>query len=571
MNGQSSAANVDMSVRAAWQTPADRSADPGDGPAADQRFRGAAGLASWRPSGRCRGRLLPTWPAWLMAAALMVPGEPGAACMRVEPEYSCVYSDRSMQRADMQGASTSPWRVPKLRDVSMPCAFRGGWLDEEDALHPEYTSAYSDSALQSKGRHTHMLSMPQAMESHSIKDVGQRYKELRPPSRPHTKLHGGVKARIHPPRPSRQRMLAVQDLHNDLLNSLSPQGEKPMRDCDKVEEAVLVLDLDKCTFWGSDSNDLGIALQWMDRGPELVHDLYRLIFNPQVKATYSRLQERAKRVRVVIYTMRATFLVYHSPFRGVALPMHWQPEWHCGAQIFIPPEITDAEKVVQTYSLSKQQPLLEEEERDLQMSFERLLATRAVIAEELDLDALPHLVVTATPKDVEATMRKLGFPVENAYLWDDNEKLQDDARVVHVPHFDRLPQEQAEALNQFLEAHCPAQELEDALADFMLGADPADVVIREDSDGKLHYQIPTCSRLQEWPLPCLVHPAMKFHDLAARGPCLAMHSGSTASGSEGKDRDAASNGCLSPVTPDNEEEQEEMLRPGLTHDHGRAP
>jgi hypothetical protein len=38
-------------------------------------------------------------------------------------------------------------------------------------------------------------------------------------------------------------------------------------------------------------------------------------------------------VRVVIYTMRATFLVYHSCFRDQTVPLRWNPDWHHGAQV----------------------------------------------------------------------------------------------------------------------------------------------------------------------------------------------------------------------------------------------
>ena len=60
------------------------------------------------------------------------------------------------------------------------------------------------------------------------------------------------------------------------------------------------------------------------------------------------------------------------------------------------------------------------EKQDLFMSFQRLLAIRTVVAEELELDYKPHVVVTSTMKDVEMTARKLGLRPQHAYLWDDN-------------------------------------------------------------------------------------------------------------------------------------------------------
>ena len=404
-----------------------------------------------------------------------------------------------------------------------------------------------------------------ARESHWRGDIRQRYKELIPPNHPDTNKQG-MKAnrRIK----SKHRMLSVEDMRKAAEAALStsssvswsPRGEHKICGREKVAEAVLVLDLDKCSFWGSDANDLGIALQWMEKGPELVLELYRLLLNPQVKVTYARLKERAKNVRVVIYTMRATFLVYHSCFRDQTVPLRWDASWHHGAQIFIPPAVQDAETIIQSYSFKA--PLLPEEQRDLKKSFERLLATRAVLAEELALESLPELIITASPKDVEGSMRHLGIPVENAYLWDDNVKLRDNTRVVNVPHFDALPPPQHAALMQFLDEHCPAHSLEEDLLDFMLGADPADVVVAPDEEtGFFKYQIPICDAVGEWALPCLVTTTM-CHDRATKG-FAAMDGrvqglGGRAEGKGGGFEvegevlaaNVQANGHLSPVTPE---------------------
>jgi len=377
---------------------------------------------------------------------------------------------------------------------------------------------------------------------HWHSDVIGRYRELIPPNlaRPRNS-HSSTKNCATIPR----RALSAEDLQKAVEALSASTSQSWLVDdtitvgTNKVEEAVLVLDLDKCSFWGSDGNDLGIALQWMEKSPDLVHQLYSLLLNPQVKATYARLQERAVKVRVVIYTMRATFLVYHSCFRDQTVPLRWNQDWHHGAQLFIPPSV-GAEEVMRSYSLRA--PLLEEERRDLKKSFERLFATRAVIAQELGLDSLPEVIVTASPKDVQGAMRILHLPVENAYLWDDNLKLSDNPRVVQVPRFDALPQEQHDMLVDFLNAHCPADTLEDDLVDFMLGADPADVVLSHDRQtGCLQYKIPACARLDEWALPCLVQTAM-CQDRAAKGLSTSLEN----VGSE------ARIGYDSPVTPEHE-------------------
>jgi hypothetical protein len=494
----------------------------------------------------------------------------------MEPEYVCVY-DYMANSVDHQIGAAITYkqyladRNSELRGQVLAAAgpleharqegTKGGRVAQRAVLTLRNSSVFFDL--------NHDLALgslrgaeARARENHWRHDVGQRYKELIPPNHPVPCKQGmNASRRIK----SKHRMLSVDDMRKaaeaalSTSNSVSwsPRGEHKMCGREKVTEAVLVLDLDKCSFWGSDANDLGIALQWMEKGPELVLELYRLLLNPQVKATYARLKERAKKVRVVIYTMRATFLVYHSCFRDQTLPLRWDASWHHGAQIFIPPAVQDAETIIQSYSMKA--PLLPEEQRDLKKSFERLLATRAVLAEELALESLPELIITASPKDVEGSMRHLRIPVENAYLWDDNVKLRDNTRVVNVPHFDALPPPQHAALMQFLDEHCPALSLEEDLLDFMLGADPADVVIAPDEEtGFYKYQIPMCHSVGQWSLPCLVTTTM-CHDRATKG-LAAMDGKVQRWGGASKGRgvaegevlasNAKANGHLSPVTPE---------------------
>jgi len=441
----------------------------------------------------------------------------GTPILREAPEYTCVYDDCSTAFQEHLAAA--------CRNIYM----------ENIQLRSRSGSSDQDATMALGGNH------PQH-HNHWHSDMIGRYKELIPPNLAHPRnLHSSKKKCATIP----SRVLSAEDLQKavEALSASTSQSwladDTSTGGKNRVEEAVMVLDLDKCSFWGSDGNDLGIALQWMEKSPDLVHQLYSLLLNPQVKATYARLQERAVKVRVVIYTMRATFLVYHSCFRDQTVMLRWNQDWHHGAQLFIPPSV-GAEEVIRSYSLRA--PLLEEERRDLKKSFERLFATRAVIAKELGLNVLPEIIVTSSPKDVQGAMRILHLPVENAYLWDDNSKLSDHPRVVQVPRFDALPQDQHDALVDFLNVHCPADALEDDLVDFMLGADPADVVLLHDRlTGRLHYTIPSCARLDEWALPCLVRTA-KYEDRAAKALSTSLES----------ERVAKRNRCSSPVTPEHE-------------------
>jgi hypothetical protein len=83
-------------------------------------------------------------------------------------------------------------------------------------------------------------------------DVGQRYKELVPPKKRSSSHFEVVRC------PSETSM------------RLAPSPPAAM-----THETVFMLDLDKCSLYGNDGNDLGIALQWMDRSYDDVLALYR--------------------------------------------------------------------------------------------------------------------------------------------------------------------------------------------------------------------------------------------------------------------------------------------------------
>ncbi len=44
-----------------------------------------------------------------------------------------------------------------------------------------------------------------------------------------------------------------------------------------------MVDLDKTSIFGNDGNDFALSLQWMNRPEADIHELYRLLVNPQLK------------------------------------------------------------------------------------------------------------------------------------------------------------------------------------------------------------------------------------------------------------------------------------------------
>jgi hypothetical protein len=342
-------------------------------------------------------------------------------------------------------------------------------------------------------------------------DVGQRYSELKPPAR----------KRSYPPSQSMVK--------GDLLRKLSEETFKIMDGSRLVEEGCLMLDLDKTCLFGNDGNDLGIALQWMDKPFEDVQTLYQYLVNPSLRPAYDQFRRQVKTAKVVIYTMRSSLLFYNSNFRGVQIPVQFAPEWHKDGQLYIPSELKSADEIMQRYSGPE---LIEQEHTDMLHAMERLLAARDAISQSLGLPTSSvTVVVTSSHKDVPRTAKTLGMRLAATYLWDDNPKLTGCAGVVPVQPYVALDPARHKSLLGFLEATIPAHSLDADLVDFMASAPPDETVLSRDVDGSAIWVLPkTAAPPGAWPVPII-------------RLCGAMETGS-----------------MSPVTPSD----------GLDHDSGLA-
>jgi len=229
----------------------------------------------------------------------------------------------------------------------------------------------------------------------------------------------------------------------DIVVPETAEAEKP------VDEIVCFLDLDKCSIFGQDGNDLPIAMQWMQKPERSIVELYRRLLNPQLKLLYQQLQMQVRKLPVVLYTMRPQLLRYRSACRNEQFLLQWKPEWHHSPdQVVIPSWVTVPEDVLAEYT--GQTPLLPQEKTDLFMSFQRLLAIRTVVQEELELAETPTLVVAAAMKDVQGTAIKLGLPPENSYLWDDNEVLRGQPHVLTVEAYTAMDPPRKQEIMRFL-------------------------------------------------------------------------------------------------------------------------
>jgi len=437
-----------------------------------------------------------------------------------EPEYACTYSTKAQTLPNLANAR----QKMELKNEQIPqdqvqCSMQNRRCEAKvrSSIHHKgqdkggkLGSSKSLGAINSM-HHMGLIETKNSEDSMWREDVGKRYRELVPPKPKRVSSTMGV--------------ISEAGMRDAMARSFSAELRLTEQ---KVDEVVMFLDLDKCTIFGNDGNDLGIALQWMEKPYEDVLELYRHLVNPCLRPTYEKLKAKAHRVKVVIYTMRATFLLYKSCFRPAVIVLQWHDKWHRDGQIYFPNDVNSADELLEKTNWH----LLDEERTDIKKSLERLLAARQVVFEELGLDCLPDLVVTAQPKNVEKTGMALGYNPQNCFLWDDNPKLHLDPKVLSVTPYEEMLEDRQEKLLKFLNTCLPPEHMEEDLWEFMLGASPCDVSLREDSiSGDKSYHVRTTQSLEPWPIP-------DFR--SSEGSAKIRKAG------------LGEEGTLSPVTPDSE-------------------
>jgi len=167
-----------------------------------------------------------------------------------------------------------------------------------------------------------------------------------------------------------------------------------------------MLDLNKTCLFGNDGNDLGLILQWMDKSPKIVRELYRRIVSPSLRQAYKGYTAQGS-VDVVIYMRRLQLLHYKSCTTSEVLGLRYEAvRRDIGGQLHIPPVMQQAGDVLDHYC----GPVHDEnEEHDVLKGLERLIAARDAITHELGLATAPPVVVTATEKYLDLTLHYLGL------------------------------------------------------------------------------------------------------------------------------------------------------------------
>lgn len=304
---------------------------------------------------------------------------------------------------------------------------------------------------------------------------------------------------------SRLRSLAPLHSSKSALALVRPKsGHAPEISSGKGDRLTLVLDLDKTVLYGNDGNDLGVALQWMEKDVSTVKELYKKLVNPNLRRTYDAYVQAGKEVDVVIYTRRPQIVYYKSCVRQNTVPVRYADEWHAQGQLFFPSDVKSSEDIFATYTGPE---LLEDEQHDVKMSLDRLLAARDAVVSELGLVRAPPVVVTAQTKALDMTARQLHLPVESCLLFDDNTDLRREARVVLVEPLESLPHKQRHEVLAFMQEQLPVETLEQDLVDYLEEARPDERSLWRDQSGKLAWHVPEATHpLQSWRTPVPAPP-----------------------------------------------------------------
>mmetsp|Transcript_5060 Transcript_5060/g.8138 ORF Transcript_5060/g.8138 Transcript_5060/m.8138 type:complete len:742 (+) Transcript_5060:95-2320(+) len=375
-----------------------------------------------------------------------------------------------------------------------------------------------------------------------------------PRSRTTTTLFGTEKVMQHyrdvAPPLTRRRSLVFEE---KMLRSHGSHETAGSIKGDRAENAVLILDLDKTTIYGNDGNDLGIALQWMEKPVNSVKDLYGLLLNPNVKAAYEDMRAKADNVEVVIYTRRPQILEYRSCFRHARIDVQYA-DWHHDGELYIPETVESAEEMMNAY---KGPELLEDEQTDILKSMERLIAARDAVWNELGLITPPSVVVTAQDKHVDRIMDRLGLPADNAFLFDDNDQLEGADKVVLVEGFEALPIDRRNKVMNFMNKELPVSEIDEDLIEYLEGAKPEErAVERDDKSGKVQWRVPLADKAAKpWQMPTLKprKSSNTWERASATGLDVAPWKKVPALKQEP--------GCISPITPSSEDVEHSRTLP----------
>ena len=229
------------------------------------------------------------------------------------------------------------------------------------------------------------------------------------------------------------------------------------------------IDLDSCTMYGNDFNDLVTIMQLIGHPRHVILSVMRKLLNPAMAKAIQRLEACGHSVRVCVYTRKSNLLnqTNGDRFRAPNGDLYFPAATHSG-----------------------------EVSNNSHNSFNRLFYTRQIIGEALGRKDI-EMVVTKNPKSVSDTcLHTLVPPVDpsRAFLYDDNEEYKD---AIVVPPFDAISEVRAELVLGIV-----GREPVDEIIANRVKKNMHDYYYSLEEDNRLSIAI-TSKPVLDWPLPAV--------------------------------------------------------------------
>lgn len=211
-----------------------------------------------------------------------------------------------------------------------------------------------------------------------------------------------------------------------------------------TDSPTFFLDLDQCSLYGEDCNDLITLTQITGMSRSSIKALMHTLVNPAMLRAMRTLLVKHPNARVCIYTKKGGFITKR------AMPCHMikAGEGYIGSNI-TEDDMFKFEKFIIPSGMIK--------------PYQRLFLAREVIQELLGLKSPPELIVTSVTKSVQrACLTLLDPPADpcNAFLWDDNVAIANDFHVIPVPKYNAVSPAVASLVEQQLDAMFDERKLE---------------------------------------------------------------------------------------------------------------
>jgi hypothetical protein len=195
-------------------------------------------------------------------------------------------------------------------------------------------------------------------------------------------------------------------------------------------------DLDQCTLYGEDFNDIVTLFQQTGKSYEHIRSLVKNLVNPSMVRAAQTLLAKYPSARIVLYTKKSGFITRKAvPLSMLKAGEAYIPSHTSMDDILNAPDVTVPDNMITSY--------------------QRLFLAREIVQETLCLSTPPEIIITSVRKNVRrACITLLNPPTDpnHAFLWDDNEEIACDPHVIPVPKYNAVPPSVAELINRDLDS-----------------------------------------------------------------------------------------------------------------------